>query len=81
MCASIVAAPSPVVVSDAWTCSPATTMFRKWALMQPCSNHARSHSATASGSNWLKCVGPSIGAPPRPRDAAVAPSCTLAWPS
>ena len=29
VCASIVAVPSPVVVNDAWTCSPATTMFRK----------------------------------------------------
>ena len=81
VCASIVAVSSPAVVSDAWTCSPATTMFRKWALMQPCSNHAWPHTATASGSNWLKCVGPSIGAPARPREAAVSPSWTLGWPS
>jgi len=30
-------------------------------------------------SNWLKWVGPSIGAPSRPSEAAVEPSWTLAW--
>ena len=69
------------VVIVACTCSPSTTMVWKWQLMQPCSNQASPHSVTARGSNWLKCVGPSIGAPARPRDAAVSSSWTLVWPS
>ena len=75
------AARGPVVVIDAWTSSPSTTIVWKWLLMQPCSNHSVPQSATASGSNWLKWVGASIGAPVRPSDAAVSPSWTLAWPS
>ena len=69
------------VVIEACTCSPSTTIVWKWQLRQPCSNQAAPHRATASGSNWLKWVGPSIGAPASPSDAAVAPSWTLAWPS
>ena len=69
------------VVIVACTCSPSTTIVWKWQLMHPRSNQSRPHSAVASGSNWLKCVGPSIGAPARPSEAAVASSCTLVWPS
>ena len=76
--ASMRADVGPVVVIDACTSSPSTTIVRKWPLMQPRSNHAGPHSATAIGSNWLKWVGPSIGAPASPSDAAVSPSCTLA---
>ncbi len=76
--ASIRADVGPVVVIEAWTSSPSTTIVRKWLLMQPRSNHAWPQRATPMGSNWLKCVGPSMGAPSRPSDAAVSPSCTLA---
>ena len=69
------------MVADACTSSPSTTIVRKWLLMQPRSNQAWPHSSTASGSNWLKWVGPSIGAPASPSDAAVSPSCTLCGPS
>ena len=81
LCASRIAAVALAVVIVACTCSPSTTIVWKWQLMQPRSNHAAPHSDTASGSNWLKCVGPSIGAPDRPSDAAVSSSWTLAWPS
>ena len=69
------------VVIDACTSSPSTTIVWKWLLRQPRSNQASPHRATARGSNWLKCVGPSIGAPASPSDAAVCSSWTLAWPS
>ena len=69
------------VVIDACTSSPSTTIVWKWQLRQPRSNQATPQRATASGSNWLKWVGPSIGAPASPSDAAVSPSWTLAWPS
>ena len=36
--------------------------------MQPCSNQAGPHTVTARGSNWLKWVGPSMGAPSSPSD-------------
>ena len=56
--ASIAAALTPVVVSDAWTSSPATTMSRKWALMQPCSNQAWPHTATAQRIELAEVRGP-----------------------
>src|SRR4051794_9523529 len=49
--------------------------------MQPRSNHAWPHVAKANGSNWLKWVGASIGAPTRPRASASAASWMLACPS
>src|SRR3954451_21752985 len=70
-----------VDVIDACTRSPSTTIVRKWLLMHPRSNHASPHNATASGSSWLKWVGPSIGAPASPSPAAESASCTLACPS
>src|SRR5215217_5768044 len=81
LCASIVARSGAVRVADAWTSSPSTTIVRKWLLTQPRSNHAWPHSSTPSGSNWLKWVGPSIGAPARSSDAAVSASWTLGRPS
>ena len=79
--ASISEASALTVVIDACTCSPSTTIVWKWLLMQPRSNHAAPQRAAPSGSNWLKWVGPSMGAPARPSDAAVSSSCTLACPS
>ena len=38
--ASMRADVGPVVVIDACTSSPSTTIVRKWALMQPRSNHS-----------------------------------------
>ena len=71
----------PARVSDAVTASPSTTIVWKWALMQPVSNQCCPHTENASGSNWLKWVGPSIAAPASPSLSATSPSCTLAWPS
>ena len=72
---------APSLVRDACTSSPSTTIVWKWALMHPWRNHSSPHRVTASGSNWLKWVGASIGAPARPNAVAVASSCTLACPS
>ena len=74
-------APGPGLVTVACTSSPSTTMVWKWALRQPCETQRPPHRAPSSGSNWLKWVGPSMGAPANPRFAAVSASWTLVWPA
>ena len=58
-----------------------TTIVEKCALMQPRSSQSSPNSSRPMGSNWEKCVGPSIGAPDSPSEPAVSASWTLRWPS
>src|SRR5690606_9259330 len=48
--------------------------------MHPRSNQLWPQSCASSGTNWLKCVGPSIGPARKPSRSAIASSCTDAWP-
>ena len=74
-------APSSGIVAKARTSSPSTTMLRKWTERQPRSNQAWPKIRAISGSNWEKCVGPSMGPARKPSFSAMASSWMEVWPS